>query len=92
MVQVRSYTKKDGTRVSAHTRSAPGGGVVAVVAGVALVVTLAPGPGPLGGSPTIPSTVTRAKVDARAKMTVQAMARLQRRGYRVTARASGDGR
>lgn len=87
VVQVRSYTKKDGTRVSAHQRSAPGGGVVLVAAGVALVIALGPGTAPTA---PVPRPATKAKVDARAKVTERAMTRLQRRGYQVTSRVRAD--
>lgn len=93
-VPVSGYRKKDGTRVRAHTRSAPGAGL-----GVALAVTLTvagvvfagptapPGPGP--GSVT--KAQARTKVQARTTKTVQAVLRLQPKGYQVTSRSTLDG-
>ncbi|MFE9334973.1 hypothetical protein [Streptomyces sp. NPDC006925] len=51
MVDVRAYTRGDGTEVGAHTRSAPGSGRQLSLLALAAVVVLAIANGEGGGSP-----------------------------------------
>lgn len=92
-VAVRGYTKRDGTRVSSYTRSAPGRTAAAVL-GLALTVGGVSGLGGASPRPVKPSgrsSQPTATPGQRAAKTADAVLRLGRKGFRVSRQISADG-
>lgn len=92
-VRVRRYTRKDGTDVRPHSRSTPGksgAGVVAIVLGLLFLVTGASGPGGASAVGGGAAGSARTSVQARDQKSLEAVVRLERKGFRISSRVTAD--